>query len=954
MLSGLRLRSVFLAGCVVLALPGLIACGVYASQAWNAWKGAQTAFHGTKAASAIMRAATSVMAERDRWQQAMLVRNDDADIMLGKAVAATDAAFSFAQRSLELGGLTGALIVRSHDDLMAIRNRARAGTRSALRTAFEQFNRLVESVEDLASQIERKVTLADPSVGIAVGLARNAAEMRGIAARRGAFLNIWLGGQELQQTQKDELLAQNGRLAGAWDRLQRGMHGSGLQSSLLTAISYTEEEFFVEKEPWYRELVSSASAGAERPMSFVKFSTWHEAALERLLPMRDALLNAAAMQARQVIRSAQHQMIASGSVVFVSLLLVAASVLVMLRSVVDPVRGMTKAMTALATGDLAIEIPPSSRLREIGAMGASVAVFRSNIANLQRREAELRQTNLLFTTAIENMSQGLCMYEPDGRLAVVNRRFSEIIGLKSEEVQPGVSFQEVVALATELGYFAGRDVEQVCAERLFQLSQRRLGGHHDEMTATGRVIAAHYEPMLGGGWVATYEDVTERRRSEEQLSFMARHDALTGLANRVRLHESMEALLPRLSRNSTAAVLCLDLDGFKSVNDTLGHPKGDELLRQVAKRLRENTRETDLVSRLGGDEFAVLQADADQPTDAAVLAERLVEVLRVPFVLTGEHCVQIGTSIGVVLADANSTTDELLRSADIALYRAKASGRGSWRFFEQGMDAEMQARRALESDFRRALEEEQFELYYQPLVNAGTQTVTGFEALVRWRHPERGMISPADFIPIAEETGLIRVLGDWVLRRACADAVIWPKQIKVAVNLSSVQFTQGDLVSEVERAVVQAGLQPSRLELEITETILLADNDVTLATLHQLRNLGVRISMDDFGTGYSSLSYLRRFPFDKIKIDQSFVRTLGDQTGSLEIVRAVLGLGKALGIDVLAEGVETEKQLGILQHEGCNELQGYLFGKPKPFLEATKAFAGQFDGHRDRLLEGTS
>ncbi|MBV8914880.1 MAG: EAL domain-containing protein, partial [Acetobacteraceae bacterium] len=507
-------------------------------------------------------------------------------------------------------------------------------------------------------------------------------------------------------------------------------------------------------------------------------------------------------------------------------------------------------------------------------------------------------------------------------------------------------------LAVAAGHFPGKTAGQAYAGLRGEVAQLTARGHQHELAGSDRVVAVHYRPMANGGWVATYEDVTERQRSEERLWQMARHDALTGLPNRVRLREHMESLLLRLRRGGSAAVLCLDLDGFKRVNDALGHPAGDELLRQVARRLGENTRETDLVARLGGDEFAIVQADAEQPTEAAALAERLVEVLREPFSLSGQQRVEIGTSIGIMLAEAASTPDDLLRSADIALYQAKAAGRGTWRFFELGMDAEMQARRTLETDLKRALVEQQFELHYQPLVEAETRVLTGFEALVRWRHPERGMVSPAKFVPLAEETGLIRPIGEWVLRRACADAVAWPEHVKVAVNLSPMQFAKGDLVGDVERALVDSGLAPDRLELEITESVLLADNEATLGTLHRLRSLGVRISMDDFGTGYSSLSYLRRFPFDKIKIDQSFVRNLDGEKGSVEIVRAVVSLGKALGMDVLAEGVETEGQLGILQLEGCDELQGYLFSKPRPVQDVPAVIARHAPGQAGGSLHG--
>ena len=559
-----------------------------------------------------------------------------------------------------------------------------------------------------------------------------------------------------------------------------------------------------------------------------------------------------------------------------------------------------------------------ARVDEIGTLARALGQFR-------RRAGEMRTLNAHFDAALGNMTQGLCLFDAPGRLLVHNRCFAAMFGTPP----PGAAADALGSEREMDGMFAppdpaGHDGED---RRAYEL-------------ADGRVMQVSRRAIPGGGWVATFEDVTERRRSQERLSHMARHDALTGLPNRMLLREHMEHALARVRRGGAAAVLCLDLDGFKGVNDTLGHPAGDELLRLVARRLKDCTREADLVARLGGDEFAIVQESADQPADAAALAGRLVEALRAPFDLRGQR-VEIGTSIGVVPADgAASTPDELLRSADIALYRAKADGRGTWRFFEPGMDVEMQARRALELDLRRALAEGQFELHYQPLVEADGRALAGFEALVRWRHPERGMVSPAEFIPLAEETGLIRPMGAWVLARACADAARWPEHVKVAVNLSPVQFAKGDLVGEVERALAASGLPAHRLELEITESVLLQDNAGTLGVLHRLRALGVSIAMDDFGTGYSSLSYLRSFPFDKIKVDQSFVRDLGRGKGSVEIVRAVVGLGQALGMCVLAEGVETPEQLAVLRDEGCDEVQGYLFSKPRPVRDVPGIIAG--------------
>jgi diguanylate cyclase (GGDEF)-like protein len=381
-------------------------------------------------------------------------------------------------------------------------------------------------------------------------------------------------------------------------------------------------------------------------------------------------------------------------------------------------------------------------------------------------------------------------------------------------------------------------------------------------------------------------------------------------------------------------VLCLDLDRFKEVNDTLGHPVGDELLRAVAGRLRRCVRETDTIARLGGDEFAIVQISRTQPTDATALASRIIEAIDAPFDIDG-HRVAVGTSVGIAIAPTDGTDpDQLLKNADLALYRAKSDGRGTYRFFEQEMDQRMQARRKLELDLRRALVDGEFELHYQPFVNLDRNEVIGFEALLRWRHPERGMVSPAEFIPLAEETGLIVPIGEWALRRACREAIGWPDGIAIAVNLSAAQFRNRQLVQTVVNALAAAGLPATRLELEITESVLLQDAEAAREILLQLRSLGVRIALDDFGTGYSSLSYLRTFPFDKIKIDRCFIADLSTSAEApLAILRAVTQLGATLGMTTTAEGVETEEQLALVRAVGCTEMQGHLFSPPRPAHE---------------------
>ncbi len=415
-----------------------------------------------------------------------------------------------------------------------------------------------------------------------------------------------------------------------------------------------------------------------------------------------------------------------------------------------------------------------------------------------------------------------------------------------------------------------------------------------------------------------------------RVAFLAHHDALTGLPNRNLFAERLNSALMQLERGQQFALICLDLDRFKPVNDTLGHPVGDAVLRGVADRLCGCIRQGDTAARLGGDEFAIILLGVRDSPGASLVAERLIGLLNEPFDIDG-HQVNIGCSLGIAMAPVDGAhATGLLKNADTALYRAKADGRNTYRFFEAAMDAHLQFQRALEIELRRALAEQEFELHYQPVIEVATMQVAGFEALARWRHPERGMISPGDFIPVAEETGLIVALGEWVLVQACHDAMTWPEAVKVAVNLSAMQFKDNHLLQVVLRALETSGLAPGRLELEITESILLHNSAATLEVLTALRARGVRIAMDDFGTGYSSLSYLRSFPFDKIKIDQSFVRDLSDKEESVAIVRAVTGLGGSLGVTTTAEGVETRKQFDRLVSEGCTEVQGYLFGRPQP------------------------
>jgi diguanylate cyclase (GGDEF)-like protein len=619
-------------------------------------------------------------------------------------------------------------------------------------------------------------------------------------------------------------------------------------------------------------------------------------------------------------------------------LAVAASVAVALaitwllsRSIVPPLRAAVAVAGAIAEGRLDNAIVPAGGgetgrlLTALATMQASIADKIARINALMEAQAndhagELAERHARFSAALDNMSQGLTLFDAEDRLIVSNRRFEEMFGTPSAG-----------ASAADLLREAGLDRASVGGTGPFA---------RETVLPDGRSIAISRQPVAGGGHVVTYDDVTERRRSEARLAHMARHDSLTGLPNRLLFREQMEYVLARVRRGEGVAVLYLDLDHFKEVNDTLGHSAGDALLQQAASRLLACTRETDMVVRLGGDEFAVVQSETVQPNDSTALARRLLAAMAEPFDLAfpgsggADHRVTIGTSIGIAVADAAlASPDALLKCADMALYRAKADGRGTYRFYEAGMDALVQARYALERDLRAAVAAGALDVFYQPLVATDDRRVEGFEALVRWRHPARGMVSPGEFIPLAEEIGLIGDIGAWVLRRACAEAVKWPGEATVAVNLSPLQFRDHALAETVLEALAASGLPARRLELEITESLLLQDNDSVLAILHEIRALGVRISMDDFGTGFSSLSYLRRFPFDKIKIDQSFVRGLTEQKDCRAIVRAVIGLGRSLGMAVIAEGVETEEQLDMLREEGCRQVQGYLFSPPRPAHE---------------------
>ena len=548
--------------------------------------------------------------------------------------------------------------------------------------------------------------------------------------------------------------------------------------------------------------------------------------------------------------------------------------------------------------------------------------------------------NAGYAPALENMSHGLCIFDADNRLLVANSRFQEIYDLPKELVRPGVAMARLLDAIKE--HEKGRGC--TTQEGLGCMALGKTPGdslRSEWALENGAIVEVVATRVKDGGLVAVHEDVTEKRKAQAHIERLARHDALTGLPNRATFHEILNSRLSDDKAGNGIAIYYLDLDRFKAVNDTFGHAVGDELLRQVAKRLRHAVRDKDVVARFSGDEFAVIQQDVADPEAVEMVAQRVLDGIGNRFKIN-DHLFHIGASIGVSLFPSDSRdADRLIKNADIALYRAKADGGNTFRFYEPTMDANMRERRSLEFELQEAVENEDFELFYQPLFDLKQNRICAFEALLRWNSPLRGRVPPAAFIGLAEETGLIAPIGKWVLRQACREAMKWPNDLKVAVNVSAKQFKAGDLPLLVAAALAESGLAPSRVELEVTESVLLQNTEHTIDALRQLKDLGVSISMDDFGAGYSSLSYLYRFPFDKLKIDRSFVCESDADDNARSIIRAMTGLGRSIGMKIVAEGVETRDQLQAVRSEGCGEIQGYLISKPIPVNEIADLLAAQ-------------
>ncbi|WP_245445629.1 putative bifunctional diguanylate cyclase/phosphodiesterase [Metarhizobium album] len=563
------------------------------------------------------------------------------------------------------------------------------------------------------------------------------------------------------------------------------------------------------------------------------------------------------------------------------------------------------------------------------AMGKMRSVHQATTADLDFRLAAAKARNALLQNVLDNAPVGISLFDRNGTLVACNKQFCQHLGLPSASVQPGVNFETLRPLV--------KGTESMRSALLPQASEttqpQRTEFREWEMD-DGRIIHVVLTFLPDGQCVAIHQDATKERKAGDRLREIALRDPLTNLANRLAFRQQLEERLAGLKDGEKLALLQLNLDFFKTINDTMGASTGDEVLKLAAERLVECLGPQDVVARLGSDEFVIIQTKARQPEGSTDLAHAIIDQLGHPFSVDGKQ-ILLSTSIGIVIApDYGQQLDILLRSAGMALARAKSEGRKTLRYFKPEMDARQQARRELEADLRKAVQNGEFELYYQPIYDLHREKVSTLEALLRWNHPQRGRVSPADFIPLAEEMGLIVDLGRWVLYQACLDAAQWPEEVKVSVNVSAIQFKSADLFGDIVSALAVAGLPPERLDLEITESVIIQNRDQTLALLHDLKFHGVSISMDDFGTGYSSLSYLRSFPFDKIKIDKSFVDDIAENQQALALIRAIIFLGKTLGMAITVEGVETSEQFSLLQKEACDEIQGYYVNAPRPVSEA--------------------
>lgn len=656
--------------------------------------------------------------------------------------------------------------------------------------------------------------------------------------------------------------------------------------------------------------------------------------LENLISHAKSQSQDAAARASSAVSRAITQSLA---VLLIASLAALGTVFWVQRNVSGPLRKIAHAMRRLTIGDHTTPIPEATPRRdEIGVLVLALAGYRDALIHSREFAHNAEREWERLRAAVANMPVGLSMFDASDRLIICNRIYCDMYGLPPEDTLRGRSCREIFADARRNGGIYD-SISEVVADARVDLGNTT---HLVYETSDERILALGIQSIAGGGWIAIHEDITARRRVEEKIRHMARHDALTDLGNRILFRDSLEDALTGLQETESLAVLCIDLDRFKNVNDTLGHPVGDALLQTVADRLRSCISQTDIAARFGGDEFAVIQrGPVQQPEAASELARRIVRIVGEPYEIEGQQII-IGASVGIAVAPVDGiNADTLLKNADMALYTAKSDGRGVHRFFRDEMSLRSQTRRLLELELRRALVSGELCLHYQPMFSIENRQVVSFEALLRWNHPTRGLVAPNEFIWLAEEVGLIVPIGQWVMEQACRDAATWPSFIGIAVNVSPVQFRDRGFLDQVMDALRVSELEPPRLEIEITERVLIADAPTTIDILQRLHEIGVRIAMDDFGTGYSSLGYLRQFHFDRIKIDRSFVADLDENDqGSLAIVRAVAGLSSSLNIATTAEGVESEQQFERLRAEGCDMVQGFLLGMPVPADEVTRMF----------------
>lgn len=674
-------------------------------------------------------------------------------------------------------------------------------------------------------------------------------------------------------------------------------------------------------------------------------------ALDAMMDRNLALMG----QAKSEIDRLRERSKAAASIgIFATLFACIVGIFATRRWVTQPLNWITFIFKRLAHGDVDWGAHEVRRQDEIGDLGRAYAEFRQ--ITIERQEAqkkiaeqqvvmelEQRQMKLLadrFDAALGNMPLGLVMLDRDRRLLVANASMAELLGISAGDVTIGGQMEELLRRSMDVGCLSEANLEQLliafdglsaCREKKELLIE----------TNQERVLEFSFQPMANGGSLLLVEDISEKRSAEAAVHRLAYFDPLTELPNRRSFFDGVDRALTETALNQeTFALLFVDLDHFKQVNDTLGHGAGDELLRGVASRLTSIVRKDDVVARLGGDEFIILQRDVCRVKEIAALAERIIEALRTPFLVANQQ-VRVSASVGIARSPRNGEDrDTLISNADTALYRAKASGRNGWRFFKPSMHAEVVARAALEHDLRRAVAEKTLEVYFQPILHTNGEEISAFEALLRWRHPERGMVSPVEFIPIAEETGLIVEIGAYVLDRACRACAAWPDHIRVAVNLSALQFKKGDLIATIGNALSASGLEANRLEVEITESVLMHDTESVCGALRTLRDLGVSISLDDFGTGYSSLSYLHKFPLDRVKIDRSFLRKACNDQNSLTLLHGMIRLGVELGLGLVIEGVETQDQLRLVHNEcAMAEVQGFLFSQAVPESEVPNLLA---------------